>query len=279
MANLHGKTLFITGASRGIGLAIALRAARDGANIVIAAKSVRSRDKLPGTIYSAADQIEAAGGRALPVPTDIREEAQIRAAVEQAAARFGGIDILVNNASAIYLAGTEQTPLKRFDLMFSVNVRGTFACAQACLPQLKLAANPHILTLSPPLNLNPGWFRDHVAYTISKYGMSMCVLGMAEELRGAGIAVNALWPRSVIATAALAMLGGQVRPEQCRTPQIVADAAHAILCRDSRSCTGRFFQDEEVLAEEGITDFSGYAVQPGVPLLPDLFVDDPPAPR
>ena len=277
MTNLSGKTLFITGASRGIGLAIALRAARDGANIVIAAKSVRARDKLPGTIYSAAEQIEAAGGRALPIPTDIREEEQIHAAVAQAVDHFGGIDILVNNASAIYLAGTEQTPLKRFDLMFSVNVRGTFACAQVCLPYLKKAANPHILTLSPPLNLDPGWFRDHVAYTISKYGMSMCVLGMAEELRGAGIAVNALWPRSVIATAALAMLDGQVRPEHCRTPQIVADAAHAILCRDSRTCTGRFFLDDEVLAEDGVTDLSNYAVQPGASLYPDLFLDEPPA--
>jgi citronellol/citronellal dehydrogenase len=277
MTTLCGKTLFITGASRGIGLAIALRAARDGANIVIAAKSVRSRDKLPGTIYTAAEQIEAAGGRALPLATDIREEEQIQAAVAQAVDRFGGIDILVNNASAIYLAGTEQTPLKRFDLMLAVNVRGTFACTQACLPHLKRAANPHILTLSPPLDLNPGWFRDHVAYTISKYGMSMCVLGMAEELREAGIAVNALWPRSVIATAALAMLGGQVPPEQCRRPQIVADAAHAILCRDSRSCTGRFFLDEEVLAEAGVTDLSGYAMQPGAPLYPDLFLGEPPA--
>jgi citronellol/citronellal dehydrogenase len=190
---------------------------------------------------------------------------------------FGGIDILVNNASAIYLAGTEQTPMKRFDLMLSVNARGTFACAQACLPHLRKAANPHILTLSPPLNMNPAWFRDHVAYTISKYGMSMCVLGMAEELRGAGIGVNALWPRTVIATAALAMLGGRISPEQCRTPQIVADAAHAILRRDSRTCTGRFFLDDEALAEDGVTDLSGYAVQPGVPLHPDLFVGAPPS--
>lgn len=277
MTNLHGKTLLITGASRGIGLSIALRAARDGANIVIAAKSVCTRDRLPGTIYTAAAEIEAAGGRALPIPTDIREEKQIHAAVAQAVAHFGGIDILVNNASAIYLADTEQTPLKRFDLMFGVNTRGTFACVQTCLPHLKKAANPHILMLSPPLDLNPGWFRDHVAYTISKYGMSMCVLGMAEELRGVGIAVNALWPRSVIATAALTMLGGQVRPEQCRTPAIVADAAYAIFRRDSRLCTGRFFLDEEVLAEDGITDLSGYAVQPGIPLCPDLFLGAPPA--
>jgi len=273
MATLHGKTLFITGASRGVGKAIALRAARDGANIVIAAKSVRSRERLPGTIYTAAEEIEAAGGRALPVPTDIREEAQIQSAVEQAVGTFGGIDILVNNASAIFLADTPQTPLKRFDLMFSVNVRGTFACSQACLPHLLKAENPHILTLSPPLNLNPRWFRDHVAYTTSKYGMSLCVLGMAEEFRSAGVAVNALWPRTVIATAALAMLGGLVKPEQCRTPEILADAAHAILTCDSRSCSGNFFIDEEVLAQAGSTDFERYAVQPGTPLLPDLFLD------
>lgn len=272
-STLQGKTLFITGASRGIGKAIALCAAADGANIVVAAKSVRSREQLPGTIYSAAEEIEAAGGRALPVQTDIRDEAQVESAVAQAVDHFGGIDILVNNASAIFLAGTEQTPMKRFDLMVGVNVRGTFACSQACLPHLRRAANPHILTLSPPLNLDPRWFRDHVAYTISKYGMSMCVLGMAEELRPAGVAVNALWPRTVIATAALAMLGGRVPPEACRTPQILADAAHAILVRDSRSCSGNFFLDEEVLAESGIVDLERYAVQPGTPLFPDLFVD------
>ncbi len=273
MASLNGKTLFITGASRGIGKAIALRAAADGANIVIAAKSVRSRERLPGTIYSAAEEIEAAGGRALPVPTDIRDEEQIQRAVEQAVAAFGGIDILVNNASAISLTGTLETPLKRFDLMFAVNVRGTYACSQACLPHLCRAANPHILNLAPPLNLHPRWFKDHVAYTMAKYGMSMCVLGMAEEFRTAGVAVNALWPRTVIATAALAMLGGQVRPEQCRTPQVLADAAHAVLTRDSRSCTGNFFIDEEVLAQAGITDLDRYAVQPGETLLPDLFLD------
>jgi citronellol/citronellal dehydrogenase len=273
MSSLQGKTLFITGASRGVGKAIALRAAADGANIVIAAKTVRARERLPGTIYSVAEEVEAAGGHALPVPTDIRDEEQVQKAVEQAVAAFGGIDILVNNASAINLTGTLETPLKRFDLMFAVNVRGTFACSRACLPHLKKAANPHILTLSPPLNLNPRWFREHVAYTISKYGMSMCVLGMAEEFRPAGVAVNALWPRTVIATAALAMLGGLVRPEQCRTPAILADAAHAILTRDSRSCNGNFFIDEEVLAQEGISDLERYAVQPGTPLFPDLFLD------
>ena len=273
MRTLKGKTLFITGASRGVGKAIALRAAADGANIVIAAKSVRSRDRLPGTIYSAAEEIEAAGGKALPVQTDIRDEEQIRQAVEKGVEAFGGIDILVNNASAISLTGTRETDLKRFDLMFGVNVRGTFACSQACLPYLKDSANPHILNLSPPLNMDPRWFRDHVAYTMAKYGMSLCVLGMAEEFRPEGIAVNALWPRTVIATAALAMLGGAVRPEQCRKPEILADAAHAILTRDSRDCTGNFFIDDEVLAEEGITDLTRYAVQPGEPLLPDLFLD------
>ena len=273
MADLAGKTLFITGASRGVGKAIALRAARDGANIVVVAKSVRSRDKLPGTIFSAAEEIEAAGGKALPVQTDIRDEEQIAYAVDLAVKTFGGIDILVNNASAIYLAGTADTPLKRFDLMHGVNVRGTFACTQACLPHLKQADNPHVLTLSPPLNLNPRWLRDHVAYTLSKYGMSLCVLGMAEEFRDHGIAVNALWPRTVIATAALAMLGGRVKPEQCRTPEILADAAHAIFTRASRACTGNFFIDDEVLAEEGVTDLSGYAVEPGHELYPDLFLD------
>ncbi len=273
MKSLKGKTLFITGASRGIGLAIARRAARDGANIVIAAKSNVPNPKLPGTIHSAAEQIEQAGGRALAVKCDIREPEQIQAAVQQAVERFGGIDILVNNASAIYLAGTLETPVKRFDLMHQVNARGTFLCSQACLPHLLKADNPHILTLSPPLNMQPRWFGPHVAYTMAKYGMSMCVLGMAAEFRGKGVAVNALWPRTVIATAALAMLGGMVKPEQCRTPEIVADAAHAILCRDSRSCTGNFFIDEEVLKEEGVSDFDRYAVQSGAELMTDLFLD------
>ncbi len=273
MTTLNGKTLFITGASRGIGKAIALRAATDGANIVVAAKSVKPGGKLEGTIYSAAEEIEAAGGRALPVPTDIRDETQIESAVQQAVDAFGGIDILINNASAISLTGTRQTSMKRFDLMYAVNVRGTFACCRACLPCLEKAENPHILTLSPPLNMNPRWFSEHVAYTLSKYGMSMCVLGMAEEFRPSGVAVNALWPRTVIATAALAMLGGRVIPEQCRTPEILADAAHAILVRDSRRCTGNFFIDDQVLTEEGITDFTRYAVSPAQHLLQDLFLD------
>src|SRR5687767_6667678 len=271
--SLRGKTLFVTGASRGIGKAIALRAARDGANIAIAAKTAEPHPRLQGTIHSAAQELEAAGGRALALQVDIRDEVQVQAAVERTAERFGGLDILVNNASAIYLAGTLETPMKRFDLMFGVNVRGTFACTQAAIPHLRRAANPHILNLSPPLNLDPRWFRDHCAYTMSKYGMSMCVLGMAAELRADGIAVNALWPRTVIATAALAMLGGVAPPEHCRRPEIVADAAHAILRRPSRGCSGNFFLDEDVLREEGVTDFDGYAVQPGAPLITDLFLN------
>jgi citronellol/citronellal dehydrogenase len=272
MGDLRGKTLFITGASRGIGKAIALRAAADGANVVIAAKTAEEHPKLPGTIHSAAAEVEAAGGRALPLQVDIRDEEQVQRAVEQAAATFGGIDILVNNASAINLTPTLATAMKRFDLMWSVNARGTFACSQACIPYLKKAANPHILALSPPLNLDPKWFAPHVAYTISKYGMSLCVLGMAAELRGDGIAVNALWPRTVIATAALAMLGESVKPENCRRPEIMADAAHAVLTRDSRTTTGNFFLDDEVLAEAGVTDLDRYAVKPGAWLQPDLFL-------
>jgi citronellol/citronellal dehydrogenase len=278
MRTLAGKTLFITGASRGIGLAIALRAARDGANVVVAAKTVEPHPKLPGTIGDAAAEIERAGGRALAVPVDIRDETAVQTAVARAVERFGGIDVLVNNASAINLTGTLATPMKRFDLMFGVNVRGTFLCSQACLPLLLKAAsagrNPHILTLSPPLSLKPQWFQGHVAYTMSKYGMSMCVLGMAEEFRSAGVAVNALWPRTVIATAALAMIPFMTqRLENCRKPEILADAAHAILTRDARQATGNFYLDEEVLASEGVTDFSAYAVKPGAPLLPDLFLD------
>ncbi|MET0682427.1 MAG: NAD(P)-dependent oxidoreductase [Casimicrobiaceae bacterium] len=277
MVSLKGKTLFITGGSRGIGLAIALRAAREGANVAIAAKTVEPHPKLPGTIHSAAAAIDEAGGHALPIACDIRDDAAVEAAVRMAAQRFGGIDILVNNASAISLTGTAATPMKRFDLMFGVNVRGTFACSQACLPHLRTAAaagrNPHILTLAPPLNLDPKWFRGHVAYTMAKYGMSMCVLGMAEEFRADGIGVNALWPRSVIATAAVAMIPGAAeQTDRMRRPEIVADAAIAILTRDARTTTGRFFLDEEVLAEAGITDLERYAVKPGTPLLPDLFL-------
>lgn len=271
-STLHGKTLFITGASRGIGAAIALRAAADGANLVIAAKSAQPNPKLPGTIYSVAEAVEKAGGRALAVQMDVREEESVRAAVQQAATHFGGIDILVNNASAIWLAGTAETPMKRFDLMLDVNVRGTFLCSQAVLPHLLKSENPHILNLAPPPNLAPKWFRAHTAYTISKYGMSFCTLGMAAEFAGR-IAVNALWPRTVIATAAIAMLGGRVLPEQCRTPAIVADAAHAILTRDSRTCGGNFFIDEDVLRGAGITDFAPYAVKPGAALQSDLFLE------
>lgn len=264
--------MFITGASRGIGLAIALRAAREGAHIVVAAKTTTPNPKLPGTIYSAAEEIEAAGGKALALEVDIRSEEQVSEAVEKAVAHFGGIDILVNNASAISLTGTAETSLKRFDLMLGVNLRGTFVCSQACLPHLMKAENPHILTLSPPLNMKPKWFQRHVAYTIAKYGMSMCVLGMAEEFRPLGIGVNALWPRTIIATAALQVIPG-AHAERGRTPEIVADAARYILTQDSRATTGNFFIDEEVLAQAGVSDLSGYAVTPGEPLQKDLFLD------
>ena len=273
MADLKGKTLFISGGSRGIGLAIALRAARDGANIVIAAKTTEPHPKLPGTIFTAAEELEAAGGKALPVQTDIREEDQVMSAVEQAVERFGGIDILVNNASAISLTGTLETPMKRFDLMLGINTRGTYLCSRACLPYLKKAANPHILTLSPPLNLNPRWFAPHVAYTIAKYGMSMCVLGMAEEFKKDGVAVNALWPRTTIATAALQIIPG-ADPQSGRKPEIMADAAHHVLTRPSRSITGQFLIDEAVLRQAGVKDFSGYAVKPGEALRIDLFLDE-----
>jgi len=275
--SLKGKTLLITGASRGIGLAIAKRAARDGANIAVLAKTEQPHPKLPGTIYTAAEEIAEAGGQALPLPVDIRDDAKVAEAAKRVAEHFGGIDILINNASAISLTGTAETPMKRFDLMFGVNVRGTYACSQACLPYLKAAAkagrNPHILTLSPPLNLDPKWFKNHVAYTMAKYGMSMCVLGMAEEFHADGIAVNALWPRTVINTAAIAMIPG-VDPRMCRTPEILADAAHIILNRDARQYTGRFYIDEEVLASEGVTDLGRYAVLKGSnKFLPDLFID------
>lgn len=270
--SLHGKTLFITGASRGIGAAIALRAAADAANVVIAAKSAQPNPKLPGTIHAVAAEVEKTGGRALALKVDVRDEESVHAAVEQAVTHFGGIDILVNNASAIWLAGTADTPMKRFDLMMAVNLRGTFLCSQLALPHLLKAQNPHILNLAPPPNLAPKWFAPHTAYTISKYGMSFCALGMAEEFAGR-IAVNTLWPRTVIATAAIAMLGGRVVPEQCRTPQIVADAAHAILTQDHQQYSGRFLIDEDVLRKEGVTDFSRYAVKPGTDFLPDLFLD------
>ena len=273
MNNLSGKTLFITGASRGIGLAVALKAASAGANIVIAAKTSERHPKLPGTIYTAAKEIEALGGKALPIKVDIREESQLISAAKQAADTFGGIDILVNNASAIFLSRTLKTPMKRFDLMNQVNVRGTFLASQVCLPYLLKAENPHILTFSPPLNLNPRWFRDHTAYTMAKYGMSMTVLGLAAEFAEQGVAVNALWPKTVIYTAALAMLGDMVSPDNCRTPQIMADAAYAILCRDSKKCSGHFFIDEEVLSEEGIDDFSSYSMVANKALFPDLFID------
>ncbi|MGK7295781.1 MAG: SDR family oxidoreductase [Candidatus Wenzhouxiangella sp. M2_3B_020] len=276
MTSLSGKTLFITGASRGIGEAIALRAASDGANIAIAAKTDRPHPKLPGTIHTAAEAVEKAGGKALPLKVDIRDEQAVADAMEQTAQRFGGIDILVNNASAIYLAPTPEVPMKRFDLMFGVNVRGTFVCSQAAHRYLKQSDNGHILNLSPPLNMKSKWFAPHVAYTMAKYGMSMCVLGMAEEFRDDRIAVNALWPRTVIATAALAMLGGMVEPENCRKPEILADAAHRILTRPADETTGNFFIDDEVLSEAGVSDFEQYAVSPGNELATDLFVDEGP---
>jgi len=271
--SLHGKTIFISGASRGIGLAIGLRAARDGANVVVAAKTTEPHPKLPGTIYSAAQEVEAAGGKALPLMVDIREEAQVLAAVAKTVETFGGIDILINNASAISLTGTLETPMKRYDLMHQINTRGTYLCSQACLPHLKKAANPHILNLSPPLNMSAHWFKNHVAYTMAKYGMSMCVLGMAAEFADEGVAVNALWPRTAIATAAINMIGGPAMMAGCRTVEIMADAAHLILTRDSRKCTGNFFLDEDLLREAGTTDFERYSVNPGATLIPDFFLD------
>ena len=275
--SLAGKRIFITGGSRGIGLAIALKAARDGASVAIAAKTAEVNPKLPGTIYSAAAEIEAAGGVALPIQCDLRDEAQIEASIAKAAAEFGGLDILINNASAINLTKTEATPAKRFDLMFDVNVRGTFLTSQAAIPHLRESAkagrNPHILTLSPPLSMKAKWFQHHVAYTMAKYGMSMCVLGMSEEFRKEGIAVNALWPRTAIDTAALQMIPG-VDTAACRTPEILADAAYIILNRESKDCTGNFFVDDELLASEGITDLEKYSVVPGTKdFLLDFFLD------
>ena len=272
MTSLSGKTLFITGASRGIGLAIALRAARDGASIVIAAKSEVANPRLPGTIHTAARAVEEAGGRALAIRCDVREEDQVRAAVARAAETFGGIDILVNNASAIWLRGALDTPMKRFDLMQQVNARGSFLCAQACLPHLLQAANPHILTLAPPPSLDPKWWGPHTGYTLAKMGMSFVTLGLAAEFGPQGVAVNALWPRTLIATDALNMIPG-VSTANGRRPEIMADAAHAVLVRPASGFSGNFLIDDEVLAEAGVTDLSGYAVDPAQPLLPDLFLD------
>jgi citronellol/citronellal dehydrogenase len=271
--SLQGKTLFITGASRGIGKAIGLRAAQDGANIVIAAKTTTPHPKLPGTIHTAAAEMEAAGGKALACAVDIRDEEQVRQAVAKAVETFGGIDILVNNASAINLTGTLATRIPRFDLMHQVNVRGTFVCSQACIPHLLKAANPHILNISPPLNFQAKYFAPHVAYTMAKFGMSLCVLGMAEEFRAEGIAVNALWPQTTIATAAVMnLLGGEDAIKRSRRPEIMADAAYWILTRPARETTGNFFIDEKVLQNAGVQDLSQYAMQPGAELRTDLFI-------
>lgn len=273
MAGLKDKTLFISGGSRGIGLAIAVRAARDGANIVIAAKTADPHPKLPGTIYTAAAEVKAAGGRALPLVVDIRHEDQVAEAIEQAVREFGGIDILLNNASAISLTPTEMTDMKRWDLMHQINLRGTFVCSKWAIPHLRKAANPHVLTLSPPLSLDPKWYAPHVAYTIAKFGMSMCTLGMAEEFRSEGIAFNSLWPRTTIATAAVQnLLGGDQMVRHSRTPEIMADAAWAIFNRPAKTATGNFYIDDEVLREEGVTDFDKYAIDPTVTPMVDLFL-------
>jgi citronellol/citronellal dehydrogenase len=272
MSSLHGKTMFITGASRGIGLAIALRAARDGANVVIAAKSDVANPKLPGTIHSAAAAVDAAGGHGLAIRCDIREEADVQAAVAQALATFGGIDILVNNASAIWLRGALDTPMKRFDLMNQVNARGSFLCAQVCLPHLLKSSNPHILTLAPPPSLDPKWWAPHTGYTLAKMGMSLVTLGLAAEFAAHAIAINALWPRTIIATDALKMIPG-IDVSRCRKPEIVADAAHVVLTRPAHGFSGQFLLDEDVLREAGVSDFSAYAVDATKTLLPDLFLD------
>jgi len=278
--NLKGKTVFITGASRGIGKEIALKLAEHGANIVLAAKTTEPNPKLSGTIYTAAEEVEKAGGKALPIPTDIRYEEQIDSAMKKAAEHFGGIDILVNNASAIWLQGTQQTPAKKFDLMMNINTRGTYLVSRAALPYLQKSAaqkrNPHILNISPPLSYDSKWFKPHTAYTMAKFGMSLCVLGMSEEFRDDGIAVNALWPRTAIATAAISVFGGTEMMNACRTPAIMADAALSILTKPSQNVTGNFFIDDEVLLAEGYTekDLKKYAVSPGTPLVLDLFLDE-----
>ena len=273
MSTLKNKTIFITGASRGIGKAIALRAAQEGANIAVVAKTKEPHPKLPGTVYSAVEEINAVGGRGLACIADIRFEDQVQSAVDATINEFGGIDIAINDASAISLTPTLKTKMKRFDLMFSVNVRGTFMCSKLCIPYLKKSDNPHILNLSPPLNMDPKWFAHHVAYTMSKYGMSMCVLGMAEEFKKEKIAVNALWPRTAIATAAVKnLLGGESAVKHSRKPEIVADAAYYIITEPSDQCTGNFFIDDEVLIEHGVTDLSHYSVVPGERLIPDFFL-------
>ena len=271
VSTLSGKTIFITGASRGIGSAIALRCAEAGANIAIVAKSAVANPKLPGTIHSVAEEVRNLGGKALPIQCDIRDEDEVRAAVAATVGEFGGLDVLVNNASAIWLAGALDTPMKRYDLMTQVNSRGSFLCAQAALPELMKSANPHILTLAPPPSLDPKWWAPHTAYTLAKMGMSFVTLGLAGEFGPKGVGINALWPRTIIATDALNMIPG-VEIDRCRRPEIVADAAHAILMRDAKTNTGRFFIDEEVLREAGVTDFDRYAVDPTRPLLPDLFL-------
>jgi citronellol/citronellal dehydrogenase len=275
MGSLAGKTVLISGGSRGIGLAIGVRAARDGANVVLIAKTAEPHPKLEGTIYTAAEQIEAAGGQALPVVGDIRDEAQVASAVEQAVERFGGIDVCVNNASAINLAGTEAMDMKRYDLMQDINTRGTFVVSKACIPHLKRSDNPHVLTMSPPLSLDPKWLQHHVGYTIAKYGMSLCTIGMAEEFRGDGIAFNSLWPRTIIATAAVQnLLGGDEAMARSRRPELMADAAYAIVTRSSRETTGNLFLAEDVLIEEGVSDFSGYSYGGAdAELQTDLFVE------
>jgi len=276
---LAGKTLFITGASRGIGLSIALRAARDGANIAIAAKTSEPHKHLPGTIFTAAAQIEAAGGKALPLVVDVRDEGSVVRAVEATVQAFGGIDICVNNASAIQLTGTLDTEMKRYDLMHQINTRGTYVTSKACIPSLKKAVNPHVLMISPPLDLSPRWFKNHVAYTMAKFGMSLCVLGMAAEFEDEGIAFNALWPRTTIATAAIQFrVGGDEGMRRSRTPEIMADAAHAIFTKPARAFTGNFLIDDTFLYGEGERDFDKYRVDPSGPLNPDFFVPESPAP-